>query len=179
MKPSGFLNFNFIFTGISLEKKSCTDTLQTWHHPSKRYKLEDIGKKICDHVPTFIPETMNGINLPEVDQTDFLQNLIINHRLPRAGLLKNRNINSEAYFHDHCYFKNHAIALLDQINNVSEDDIIRIEKETRKQSKCNMWIDLRKTRLTASVAHEIAATGNVSFHSRRLCHKISNNYKIL
>lgn len=49
-----------------------------------------------------------------------------------------------------------AKTMLDEINAVTLPQIIKYEKKTRKNSK--LWFQLRKTRITASIAHDVIRT---------------------
>lgn len=62
-----------------------------------------------------------------------------------------------AYLNDHDYCKeNIAAKLLNERNTVTTAQILQFEKKTRKNSK--LWFQLRKTRITASIAHDVIRT---------------------
>lgn len=139
-------------TGKSIERTSCTSQLQMWHVPSAKkvttkLKLQDFFKKP-------ILKTNNEVR--EDTQSKML-NAFINRRIPTVLTIK-RNVNPVGFFNDHCYVKNLGSCLMNDINDVNEKEIKQIEFLTRKQSNCKLWKEVRKTHITASVAHSIAST---------------------
>lgn len=62
-----------------------------------------------------------------------------------------------AYLNDHQYCSDSLqTIMLNRINTVSTSDIRRLEKKTRKNIK--LWHQLRRTRITASITHDITRT---------------------
>lgn len=160
LKSENGLVYEFNFQlGKSLVKRACTDMLQTWHHPPKMSKTEKLEKiRISDYVPKSLPDPQAIPDIPDGNTTNKFLNGIINRRMIR-NITRNRSTESVTYFHDHSYITNHEITLLNQINDVSPQNIIEIESMTRLQSKSSSWKDIRTSRLTASVAHQIVQTG--------------------
>lgn len=67
-----------------------------------------------------------------------------------------------AYLHDHQYcYESLETIILNRMNAVSTSDIRKFEKKTRKNIK--LWHQLRKTRITASIVHDVIRT----CHSKR------------
>lgn len=75
------------------------------------------------------------------------------------------------YLNDHDYVKeNLQTILLNKINNVKPTDIPKFEKKTKKNKR--LWYQLRKTRITASMAHDVIRT----CHSKRLATSFLNRH---
>lgn len=71
--------------------------------------------------------------------------------------MKGRYANMIAYLNDHDYCKeNLETILLNRMNNVKLCDIPKLEKKSRTNKK--LWHQLRKTRITASIAHDVVRT---------------------
>lgn len=164
-------------TGKSLERTSCTSQLQMWHVPAT--KKDSTKLKIHDFYPKPILNTNNKVR---EDTQSRMLNAFINRRVPTVLTIE-RNVNPVGFFNDHCYVKNLEGCLMNEINNVNENEIKRIEILTRKQSKCKLWKEVRKTHITASVAHSIASTvksGKMSVKPAQaiVCPKVFTNAAI-
>lgn len=62
-----------------------------------------------------------------------------------------------AYLNDHNYCKdNLEVIILNRMNAVRKTDIAKIEKKTRSNKK--LWFKLRRTRITASIVHDVVRT---------------------
>lgn len=76
-----------------------------------------------------------------------------------------------AYLHDHFYCTDSLeFILLSRMNSVKLSDIPKLEKKTRKD--CRLWRRLRKTRITASVVHDVIRT----CRSRRLATPLATGF---
>ncbi|KAG4074882.1 hypothetical protein HA402_009307 [Bradysia odoriphaga] len=74
-----------------------------------------------------------------------------------SSLVRKKYCNVRAYFNDHDYCKdNIATIMLNELNAVTPAQIRKFEKKTRTNSK--LWFQLRKTRITASIAHDVVRT---------------------
>lgn len=72
-------------------------------------------------------------------------------------MVRKRYCNMNAYLNDHNYCKNTLEEIiLNRMNAVTIRDIVNLEKKTRKNKK--LWFQLRRTRITASIAHDVVRT---------------------
>lgn len=149
-------------TGKTLEFSSCTSKLQTWHVPT----CKKISNKL--RVTDFFPEENIFEKKP---QTDDVVNRHINCRIP-SSITETRNANMRAYFADHNYALDMDKNMLDGINRCDKNQIKSIEQKTRNQSKSKLWHEMRKTRITASVAYNVVRTVKSGKMSVKLAHSI-------
>lgn len=88
-----------------------------------------------------------------------------------SPLTKIRYCNMTSYLHDHNYcLESLETILLNRMNKVKLSDIPKLEKKTRKNRR--LWHRLRRTRVTASIAHDIIRT----LRSKRLLTPISTSF---
>lgn len=136
-----------------MEQSSPTSNLQSWHQPTRAVDPSE-SLRLDDALGLVKPQI-------EISQqnTVKLQNLFINCGVETSANL-NKNANLLAYYNDHSYDQttNGNVLILNMMNNVSLADIIRIEKKTRRQYKCDLWKRYRQSRITASMAGNICKT---------------------
>jgi hypothetical protein len=139
--------------------KSCTEQLQSFHKPSKKYhgspvKAQHIPmtrnsmKDIDDDPRPFKYRKMEGYR-------DYARNMIINYVAEEQKDPACRYLHKEAdlkqAMHDHTYTKLPFVQhWIDDKLKVSKEEVHAIEAETREQSKSRRWHRERQWRLTAS-----------------------------
>lgn len=92
--------------------------------------------------------------------TSRLQNLFLNHGV-YSPINDSRIANAKSYFRDHTYILSEQVLAVDfvnKINNVDQESVFEIEKKTRDQYNSRLWVNVRKSRLTASIAGKICKT---------------------
>jgi len=145
-------------TGDLLCRKSCTDTLQTFHQPRQLYdgspvKVSTVRKRGAAATADDDPRPLKyrcweGYN-------DFVNNTVTNYCFHSGSDLAYRYLRPKAdlksALQDHDYMKlPFAKHWIDNANSVTAADVTDIEQQTRAQSLSSKWHYERAWRLTAS-----------------------------
>lgn len=157
--------------------EACTDTLQTWHHPTKRHhgspiktrnmvKIKKTDRSKNNLINKFSENETTASKLVTIDTgankslsnanyKDYFYNLIksrcFDSNMTIKQLMEPANPFGLANDHNYCKqsFENMILKSLNLIN-ISDEDIEIIEESTLLQNESEYWHECRKVRLTAS-----------------------------
>lgn len=132
---------------------SVTDQLQKWHKPPNN--INDLELNCSwDELKAFEkpPEMSDGTY--STYEMDRLINIHINRKL-FTDITRCRNVNAQGLLNDHNYYDNFEESFISHVNNITQEKILAIEKSTILQNKSKLWKNVRKSRITASVAGEV------------------------
>jgi len=146
-------------TGSLLCRKSCTDTLQTFHQPSQLYDGSPVktttismGKRsrtaTDDEDPRVKFRKWEGYNY-------YVDNMVTAYCYKTGKDLAHRYLREKAdipaAMNDHDYLSEpFGEYWVDTANSVTADEVATIEQETRAQSESTKWLIERSWRVTAS-----------------------------
>lgn len=93
-------------------------------------------------------------------------------------VIAHRYANFPAYLHDHDYcLKSSSVTFLDGVNKADCVKRSYVQKHTINQSGSEMWHSVRKSRITASMVHDIIATArNGNFAPSYAQHQINGTF---
>lgn len=175
----------FVSSGKLQVERTCTDNLQTFHHPRNVFsgspmKTEDFPIRGDVTRLLFDPRPAQYRNLPSYQ--DHVHNLVTNycaqagHDLAVRYLLPRADLQSASSDHD--YFESpFTYYMVDTATNINDSDILAVERSTRQQSGCKQWFQHRSWRLTASnfgTICKMTSKRNV----QRLCEQLLNPPKL-
>lgn len=148
----------FTRTGDLLCRKSCTDKLQTFHHPHKAYD----GSPLKMHTLRKRKRTNDNDDDPRPSKYrkwagygQFVNNLTTNYCFHSGKQVAFRYLNPKADLqaamleHDYTLLP-FAEYWVDASNRVTATDIACIEQKTRRQALSHIWFTERAWRVTAS-----------------------------
>ena len=151
----------FVRTSSLLCRKSCTDTLQTFHQPRQLY----------DGSPVKISTILKRRRLPTKDAADdddprlkfrkwesynnYVDTMVTAYCFKTGKDLAHRYLREKADIHsamlDHDYLElPYGEYWVDAANSVTSNEVKTIEEETKKQSESTSWLSERLWRVTAS-----------------------------
>ncbi|KAF9406326.1 hypothetical protein HW555_013261 [Spodoptera exigua] len=130
----------------------CTQKLMTFKRPKPFYssplKCDDLPRKQIKYSINYEP--INVAVLPK-SYADYVRNLIINYGQTSAPLKQTYAIEC-----DHSYYEKKTGEQLTierlHLDNVTQQQLIIIEENTREQNNCKFWKELHETHLTAKIA---------------------------
>lgn len=139
--------------------QTCTQQLMVFKRPKPFYaspmECHKIGKRRKEI--NFNP--IKNEDIP-ISYNDYVKNLVVNFG-PTTAPIKQTipPANTYAIEWDHSFYckmtgEEHMLQNL-LLKDVTKEKIIDIEKNTRLQSKCEEWKDIRKTHITASVYYNV------------------------
>lgn len=146
---------NFISTGILHLWESCTSALQTWHRPSLVGRQAGFKTAIEMSGRT----AQQSFTMKQKPNLECLKMLALNTQTPVAlkSLVSKASI--PAMLNEHDYGKEPFQKwYLENLNKITESEIIKVRDLTKRQSKAKLWWKLRATRLTGSMAGKIVKT---------------------
>lgn len=154
---------------------TCTEVLQTFHHPRGKYKgspikscnlpfkkhRAEIGESSHAVTSQFSFETRGKDKIDRKGYGDYVNNLITNYaaqhteeenRIPFMQLIKPANTYAVESDHDYMTFTQSQQMLKDMhITETTQEYVAEIEQRTEGQSKSQLWHKERSIRITASV----------------------------
>lgn len=147
--------------------------LQRWNKPSR-----STDKNVVDgSYNEFMKFDLGPAIKKCKNETDRLRNLFINTQI-KTSMNRDYNINYHGYFNDHDYITYSEAEHLNKINHVTKELIEIYEKKTRNQSKSKLWRNLRKSRITASLAGDVVKTVTTKKMSTNISKRILSPIKL-
>jgi len=151
----------FTHSGELLCCKSCTDKLQTFHHPQRHHdgspvKMRAINERKRKADTALQDEDPRPLKFQHwAGYTSFVANFVTSYCLKSGKdlafryLLPKADLQTAMREHDYTLLP-FAEYWIDQANFVTPTDVSQIEQNTRNQSLCHKWFAERSWRVTAS-----------------------------
>ncbi|KAE8745956.1 hypothetical protein FOCC_FOCC007317, partial [Frankliniella occidentalis] len=146
--------------GIVTTDETCTQQLQTFHHPTKKFKGTPLkARQMKGQGGQFGLEPVQESEEEMKNYQTYFRNLILNGGFNSTMPLKHliEPANPYAIDSDHTYskFSSRDILLNHlRLKEITTEEIEKIELETQKQSESPLWHNVREVRITASWFYE-------------------------